>query len=460
MSLAQFLRLLFARRMIILVTFASCVLTALVTAFVLPPRYEARARVMLDVLKPDPVTGQVMTNNFMRAYTITQVEMIKGTGVAGRVVDQLGWANDPAMLARYERENKDPGADARLWLANQLADNVQANVLEGSNILEIVYNGPSPEVAKQMAGLIRQAYRDEALQEKRESSRASAEWYRQQADKAKKALEIAEADRTAFAKANNIVLPADNSTDVESAQLQSLGQQSVAAAAAPAMAPQINPMQAQLESVTQQLAQAASTLGPNHPTYQALLRQKQVYESLAAKQGRGGGSNAGALEGAYARQRARVIAERDKVDQLQRMQNDVVLKRDQYIKAAQRAADLQLEASTTNAAITDMGPTTGSTTPSFPNRPLILGMAAATGLGLGILLALLVELLNRRVRSNDDLEVAAGAPVLAIVGAPRQNPVAQRVVDILEGRGKAHRPVAPPPPDQVSPSPAQVEAAQ
>ena len=125
---------------------------------------------------------------------------------------------------------------------------------------------------------------------------------------------------------------------------------------------------------------------------------------------------AGAVEGAYERQRARVIAERDKVDALQRMQNDVLLKRDQYLKAAQRAADLQLEAATTNAGISDMGPTTGSTTPSFPNRPLIIGMAAASGLALGILLALLVELLNRRVRSTDDLEVAADAPVLAVIG--------------------------------------------
>ena len=85
MSLMQFLRMLHARRMIVLAAFLSCLLTAAITAFVLPPRYEARARVMLDVLKPDPITGQVMTNSFMRAYTVTQVEMMKGSGVSGRI---------------------------------------------------------------------------------------------------------------------------------------------------------------------------------------------------------------------------------------------------------------------------------------------------------------------------------------------------------------------------------------
>ena len=178
MSLVQFLRMLYARRMIVLATLLSCVITATLTAFILPPRYEAQSRLMLDVLKPDPVTGQVMSNNFMRAYTVTQIEMIKGSAVAGRVVDQLGWAEDPAMLARYAKENTDPGADARLWLARQVSDNIKADVMEGSNILEITYDGPSPEAAKQMTDLIKAAYKDEALEAKRKSASEDAEWFR------------------------------------------------------------------------------------------------------------------------------------------------------------------------------------------------------------------------------------------------------------------------------------------
>lgn len=439
MSLIQFLRMLYARRMIVLATLLSCLITATLTAFILPPRYEAQARLMLDVLKPDPVTGQVMSNNFMRAYTITQIEMIKGSAVAGRVVDQLGWAQDTAMLARYEKENTDPGADARMWLARQISDNIKADVMDGSNILQITYDGPSAEAAKQMTDLIKTAYKEEALEAKRKSAGEDAEWFRIQSAKAKKALEIAEAERTAFAKANNIVLQQGN-VDLESAKLATLSQQSAAAVATPTIsgAGGVNPMQAQLETINQQLAQAAATLGPNHPTYQSLERQKKVYESMAAKAGgpsvSGGG--AAAIESAYRQQRARVVGDRDKVDQLQRMENDVALKRDQYLKAAQRFADLRLEADTTNAQITDMGPTTGSTNPSFPNRPLIIGSATASGLGLGILLALLVELLNRRVRSEDDLEGAASAPVFATVGAHKRNWFMTKIVDVLEGRRK------------------------
>jgi capsular polysaccharide biosynthesis protein len=54
-------------------------------------------------------------------------------------------------------------------------------------------------------------------------------------------------------------------------------------------------------------------------------------------------------------------------------------------------------------------------TPYYPKVPMIIGGAAGFGLGLGVLVALLVELLGRRVRSAEDLEVAVDAPVLGVI---------------------------------------------
>ena len=53
--------------------------------------------------------------------------------------------------------------------------------------------------------------------------------------------------------------------------------------------------------------------------------------------------------------------------------------------------------------------------PSFPNRPLIIGGSFGLGLAFGLLIALLVELLDRRVRSPEDLTAALGLPVLAVL---------------------------------------------
>ena len=52
--------------------------------------------------------------------------------------------------------------------------------------------------------------------------------------------------------------------------------------------------------------------------------------------------------------------------------------------------------------------------PHWPNRPLMIAGGAVAGLGLGIVLALLVELLNRPMRSPNQVN-AMGLPVLGVV---------------------------------------------
>ncbi len=72
--------------------------------------------------------------------------------------------------------------------------------------------------------------------------------------------------------------------------------------------------------------------------------------------------------------------------------------------------------------------------PSFPNWTQILLLSSAGGLGLGLLLALVVELLNRRVRGAEDLGFAVNAPVLAIV-AERRRPSWRRWLKRQLSRG-------------------------
>ncbi len=52
--------------------------------------------------------------------------------------------------------------------------------------------------------------------------------------------------------------------------------------------------------------------------------------------------------------------------------------------------------------------------PQWPNRPLMMAGGAAAGLGLGFLLALLIELLNRPMRSPAQVQ-SMGLPVLGVV---------------------------------------------
>jgi uncharacterized protein involved in exopolysaccharide biosynthesis len=181
----------------------------------------------------------------------------------------------------------------------------------------------------------------------------------------------------------------------------------------------MGPAQLQLAQIDQQIQQAATNLGPNHPAFQALQRQRAVYASAAAQEraqaGGGAGSAQSQLNSAANAQRARVLGNRQDVDQLNQLQRDVTLKQDQYMKAAQRVADLRLEASSNDTGMSTLSEASAPDSPYYPKVPMIIGGAAGFGLGLGLLIALLVELLGRRVRSPEDLETAVDAPVLGVV---------------------------------------------
>lgn len=428
MSLFQFFGILYARKAIIGAMLLSCLAAALATSQLLPNRYTAEARVLLDILKPDPVTGELISNSFVRAYTQTQIELIKDPRTAAQVVDQLRWAQDPAWVERYAEATGGEGTDIRQWLAGQIVDATDATLIQGSNILEISVTWNSGEGARQLSDLVRDAYLSESLRTRREAAGRTADWYREQTGKALRLLTAAEAARSRFAKENGIVLQADNS-DLESSKLQALAAQAPTGAVAGAEVAELtgpSPASQQLLQIEQQIAQARSTMGANHPAMQALRQQRAALVTEASRaaavprrQAPPRGLTAAQIESMYQTQKSRVMAQRDKLDQLTQMQRDIELRREQYLKSAQRAAELRMQADVAEAGLTALGDPVPPQAPSFPNLPLIFAGAISLGLVLGVSVALLIELLWRRIRSGKDLEQASSAPLLAIVASSK-----------------------------------------
>lgn len=454
MSLVQFFRILYARRIILIVALVSALVAGAVMIKVLPKRYSAHARIMLDVVKPDPVTGQVLGTQFLRSYTKTQIELIKDYQTADKVVERLGWANNPEVVqSYYESEGATPDG-LRRWLADQIISGTDAGLIEASNILEITFSGPNPDLAKRIVTVIREVYMEDTLEKRRESAGRTADWFREQAAQAEALLKAAEAERAKFAADNGIVLQADN-TDLESSRLNALSSQSASAAVQPVtIAPGggagVSPTQLQLETVTQQLAQAGQSLGPNHPAYQALQRQRAALEKVvaqeraaAARPATVGPDPSAKANAAYEAQKRKVVAQSPAISMLNRMTRDIELKREQLAKLTDRANESRLSANVADTGMTSLGDATASGTPDFPKVPLVLGGSLGFGAALGVCLALLVELLGRRIRSQEDLEHAAGAPVFAEIGArPRKVGFARRLLDQFIERTRQRRALA------------------
>jgi polysaccharide biosynthesis transport protein len=435
MSILQFLRIIWARRWVIAAATASCVVGALIVVMVLPPRWEAHSRVMLDLVKPDPVTGRMIDGNSSRGYVATQIELIKDYRVAGQVADQIGWLSDPELIRLYQRRPKSDVRDFRRWIAQRVIDRTSVDLVSGSNVLEITYTATRPGDAKAVADALMKAYVDSTLAFRREEARRNAEWFEVQAQKAKVALDEADNAKTTYEKANGIILQ-DDKTDVDSARLRALASQA-AASSAPIIAPSVSgpaPSAAQLAQVDAQIAQASQTLGPNHPELVELRGRRAALASQVAQEraaasatssatsraaASAAGASAGALDRAIAAQRARVMAQSDKVERLRQLQAEVDLRRDQYNKTAGKAAEFRQEALVGDTGLTVLGSAVTPQKPVFPNKPLIFLGSLFLGLGAGVLVALLMELFGRRIRGIEDLQSLIDAPLLAVIPAQK-----------------------------------------
>ena len=439
MSIIQLLRILVARRWIVF----GCMILSLIVAGavgkILPARYPATARVLMDNFKPDPVTGTMMNAAGLRSFTRTQIELIKDYRIAGEAVDKLGLANNPDLLAQWQSSTGGNG-DFRRWIADRIIESTQVDLVENSNIMALSYEASNPEVARRTVNALREAYIENSLKFRTDSAGRTAEWYREQANRALKALEAAEAAKTKFEQDNGIVMTA--SGEAETVKLASL-QAALTAARSNESVQQfeavrqsttsgvVDTLKVQLATLNDQIEMASERLGVQHPTYLAMQSRRQqlerqlVREQAVARQA--GAAQLGAsrssiaqVEAAYEQQRSRVFAMKVQLDKLNQLVSEVLLRRAQYEQAAKRTADLQLESNVADAGLIVLGDATVAGRPSFPNWPLIIGLAAGAGLALGIVMGLFVELVNRRVRGSEDLSYAARVPVFAVIAERRK----------------------------------------
>ena len=221
MSILQFWRIIWARRWFILAATVSCVIGAYVVTLIVPPRWQADSRVMLNLLKPDPLTGDVMAGAATRTYVGSQIGLITDYSVASRVVDDLGWLSDPNLIAQYQGRSSNDTRDFRHWAAQLIIDRTKVDIPDGSNILDITYTSSTADNSRTVAEAIRKSYLDTSLSLRRADANRDADWFDAQALKAKEALDTATATEAAYERANNVYMATDT-LDVDSARLAAL----------------------------------------------------------------------------------------------------------------------------------------------------------------------------------------------------------------------------------------------
>jgi len=422
MGIGQFLVVFWARRMLIFWATVSCLIGALIVTALLPPRWASSARVMLDYVKPDPVTGQVIVGSATRAYVQTQIQLVTDYTVTGKVAEQVGWFSDPNLIAAYEKRSSSDQRDFRHWLADIVAQNSSAKLVENSNILEITYTSTTAKGAQAVAGALLKGYMDAALEARHEDAERNAVWYEEQTVKAKQALDAAVKTLADYERQSGVVMQ-DNKLDAENARLQALTMQGPPITPPYVPTTDNSPTATQLAQADGELAVALKTLGPNNPAILELKARRAALAEAVEKekanlrqmQAHASASGVSALDKAVASQKQKVIAQSDKIGRLQQLQQDVELRSAWYQRTNAKAAEYREQSASSDIGMEPLGTATTPKQPIFPNYMLIVPGSIAAGLTVGVLVSLLMELLGRRVRVPEDLVMTGEPPLICVI---------------------------------------------
>ena len=132
------------------------------------------------------------------------------------------------------------------------------------------------------------------------------------------------------------------------------------------------------------------------------------------------------LEKEQAQAQKTLITVQGQRSRLAELQHDVVFRSDQLNARERAAEEAKLKSKLTFSDMTVLDKATPPLEPAFPKPLSVIPVGIGAGLVLGLLLALLAEATDRRVRSPIDLEYSASGPFLGSLEAVRRAKGARR----------------------------------
>jgi len=319
-----------------------------------------------------------------------------------------------------------------------------------SNVLEINYKNADPAFAAAVANAFARAYQEVSVELKVNPSLQASNTLNEEIKHRRQVYDEAQSRMSKYQQENGIV-NTDNHYDVENARLTDLSTQLVLAQAqameansrkaaasgagageSPDVANNtlIQTLKASLASAESKLAQLSQRLGTRHPDYQAAKadvdNQRAALNQQIGVAATSVGNNAAVFNKREAELRAAVEAQKAKVldlnrkrDELSALQRELDSAQDAYKTISQRATQVNMDMSASQSDIGVLSVAYPPLKPWTPKLLLNIVLSIFVGTFLGVMTALLLELLNRRVRSVTDMQTLGGVPILGVVERTR-----------------------------------------
>lgn len=376
MNFKLFMVIVRARLLLILFTLTITVATGVFLSSLQAKRYTATTSIVLNFENDTPFDQAGIPAQLSSNYVATQLDILRSRKVALKVVEKLDMENDPEVREAYLLSGE-TDVSMRDWLAAAIMPNLTVEPLRDSRVVNISYEAFSPRRAAEIANAYAEAFIATTLELSTEPARRNAEWFDEQLKVLRARLEQAQARLTAFQQDKGIVA-LDERLGTEQSRLADLSSSLVDA-------------QDELYDVR------SRQLGQNHPEYQrAIQRERSLRNSLEE-------------------QKRRILELRSQRDELEALAREVEVEQQTYEATLQNYYNSLLESQFNQTNISVLTPALPPQRPSSPNVLLNVLSAIVLGLIISLALAIGIELLNRRIRTRQDVTEFLDTRVLATV---------------------------------------------
>lgn len=417
------------RRKIVLSIFFFFLILGGLLSWLLPKKYTGEAAVVVDVKSPDPIAGMVLPGMMSPAYMVTQMDIVRSEKVARKVISRLKM-NESTEVRQQWQDDTDGAGSLDAWLSDLLLKNLTIVPSKESNVMYISYVAVDPNFAAAMANAFVQSYLETTVELRVEPAKMYGHQFDEQARSLREKLEQAQAKLSEYQSKNGLIAT-DERLDVESARLADLSNQLVGMQVLSAestsrnkesnsSSPEVlaNPvvagLRADISRLEAKLKELQERFGSSYPAVQETKANiAEMYTKLDAEIGRVKSSNninnnvnkykENQVAASLAQQREKLLKLKDQRDVALMLQKDVDSAQRSYDAVLARLSLTGLESQSSQTNVSVLKNASPPFKASFPNPLLFMGLAIVFGGTFAVVVPLILELRNRRVRVEEDV---------------------------------------------------------
>jgi len=453
LSIVQFWRVLQKRRVLLLSSLVGVVLLVGIISLIIPKRYDASSRLLLDLEGNDGLGLEQVVMPIgldLNTKLETQIHIVQSDAIANSVIKELRLQHNKDFAGKHaapsSRDFDSLGLEDRAWLNKQFHKSLNVQLIPKTQIVEVHFRSRDPQLAAQVANAVSATYIEHNFQTKYKATLQTSDWLTKQLDDLKKHAESAQESLTSYQKKTGI-LGTDETHNIIIDKLEELNKElseaegdrilkeakyRIASSEDPELIANIAPesvlgaLYKERAGVRSEYAQLAAKYGASYPRVVQLQSQlneldaaikeeiEKVGETVRAEF-RAAEKSEQMLQASFDKQKGEAYKLNEDAIQYAILRRDVESSRDLYDGLLKKLKEAGITAGLKSSNINIVDQASIPVEPVEPNIPLNLALGLMGGLLGGMALAFVVENVDNSIRTPQDIETYCSLPSLGVI---------------------------------------------